>query len=56
MTYLRLHHEYGISNLNNRKLHYQKIDSFQILEKMKSLIYRLKFSLIIKIHFIISII
>ena len=55
ITYLRLHYEYEILNLNNRKLHYQKIDSFQILEKMRSLAYRLKFFLIIKIHFIMSI-
>ena len=56
ITYLCLHHEYGISNLINRKLYYQKIDSFKILEKIKSLVYRLKLSLIMKIHFIVSMI
>ena len=55
MIYLRLYHEYGILNLINRKLHYQKIDSFKILEKVKSLAYRLKLSLIMKIHFIVLI-
>ena len=56
ITYLRLHHEYEISNLINRKLHYQRIDSFKILEKVKSLVYRLKLSLIIKIYLIVSMI
>ena len=56
ITYLRLHHEYEISNLINRKLYHQRIDSFKILEKIKSLAYRLKFSLIMKIHLVISII
>ena len=53
ITYLRLYHEYEISDLINRKLHHQKIDSFKILEKIKSLIYRLKLSLIIKIYFVV---
>ena len=56
IIYLRLYHEYEISNLVNRKLHYQKIDLFKIFEKTKSLVYYLKFSLIIKIYFIISMI
>ena len=55
ITFLRLHHEYEISNLINRKLHYQRIDSFKILEKVKSFAYYLKLSLIIKIYLIISI-
>ena len=55
ITYLRLYHEYEISDLVNRKLHYQRIDSFKILEKIESLAYRLKLSLIIKIYFVISI-
>ena len=54
ITYLRLHHEYKISNLINRKLYYQKIDSFKILEKVKSFAYHLKLSLIMKIHLVIS--
>ena len=56
ITYLRLHHEYEISNLINRKLYYQKIDLFKILEKIKSLVYYLKLSSIIKIYLVISII
>ena len=55
MTYLRLHHKYEISNLDNRKLHYQRIDSFQILEKMRSFVYRLKLFLIMKIYSVVSI-
>ena len=56
IIYLRLHHEYGISSLVNRKLHHQRIDPFKILEKIKSLTYHLKLSSIIKIHSIMSII
>ena len=56
ITYLRLHHEYEISNLINRKLYHQRIDFFKILEKIKSFVYYLKLSLIIKIHSIMSII
>ena len=56
IIYLRLHHEYKISNLINQKLYYQKIDFFKILEKIKSLAYRLKLSSIIKIYSIMSMI
>ena len=56
ITYLRLYHEYEISDLVNQKLHYQKIDLFKILEKIKSLVYYLKLSSIIKIYSIISMI
>ena len=56
ITYLRLHHEYEILNLVHRKLYHQRIDPFKILEKIKSLVYRLKLSSIIKIHSIVSII
>ena len=56
ITYLRLHYKYEILNLNNRKLHYQKVDSFQIFEKMKFLVYRLKLSLIMKIHLVVLIV
>ena len=55
ITYLRLYHEYEISDLINRKLYYQRIDLFKILEKVRSLIYRLKLSSIMKIYFIVSI-
>ena len=55
IAYLRLHHEYEISDLVNRKLHHQRIDPFKILEKIKSLVYRLKLSSIIKIYFVVSI-
>ena len=56
ITYLRLYHKYGISSLINRKLYYQRIGFFKILEKIRSLIYYLKLSLIIKIHLIMSMI
>ena len=56
ITYLRLHHEYEISNLVNRKLYYQRIDLFKIFEKIESLVYYLKLSLIIKIYLVMSMI
>ena len=55
ITYLRFYHEYEISDLVNRKLYYQKNDFFKILEKVRSFVYRLKLSSIIKIYSIISI-
>ena len=57
MIYLRLHQDYTISNLTNKKLSNQKIDFFKILkliDKSKQT-YRLKLSSIMKIHSIIFI-
>ena len=57
MIYLQLHQKYTISNLTNKKLSNQRINFFKIIkavEKSKQ-IYRLKLSLIMKIHSIISI-
>ena len=57
IKYLRLHQKYTISNLTNKKLSNQRVDFFKIIktiEKSKQ-VYRLKLSLIIKIHSIISI-
>ena len=56
MIYLRLHYEYKISRFNNHKLHNQRIDLFKILKKIKKLTYRLKFSSIMRIYSIISIV
>ena len=58
LIYLRLHQKYIISKLINKKLFNQRINFFKIIEvvnKSKQ-IYRLKLSLIIKIHSIMSII
>ena len=57
MMYLRLHQNYIIVDLSNKKLFNQRIDSFKIIEvidKFKQT-WRLKLSLIMKIHSIIFI-
>ena len=53
--YLYLYNDYIISNFTNRKFNQQRMNSFKILKKIDTLIYRLKLSLIIKIYSIIFI-
>ena len=53
--YLRLHHNYKISELVNYKLHNQRVESFKILEKVNKLAYRLKLLSLMKIHSVIFI-
>ena len=56
MIYLRLHQNYIISNLFNKKLFNQRIDSFKILKTISNnQTYRLKLSSIIKIHLVVFI-
>ena len=50
MIYLRLHKNYTVSELKNRKLANQRVKPFKILQKIKSLIYRLNLSLTMRIH------
>ena len=54
MMFLRLHHDYTISDVND-KLIQQRVKFFKILKKIESLIYRLKFSLIMLIHSVVSV-
>ena len=54
--YLRLHHEYTISNIINRKLSNQRVDSFKILQKIDKLIYKFELFFVIIIHSVVSII
>ena len=54
MMFLRLHHDYIIPDMND-KLVQQRVKSFKIFKKVESLAYRLKFSLIMFIHFIVSV-
>ena len=53
-VYLRLHHEYIISKIINKKLAQQRVEWFKILNKIDNLVYRLKFSSIMIIHLIVS--
>ena len=53
--YFRLHQNYIIFKLKNHKLFNQKVDLFLILKKINKLIFRFKFSLIIRIYSIMFI-
>ena len=56
MIYLRLHQNYIISNLFNRKFFNQRVDSFKILKTISNnQTYRLKLSSIMKIHLVVFI-
>ena len=54
-VYLCFYNDYIISNLTNQKLHQQRVNSFKILKKIDTLIYRLKLPLVMKIHSVIFI-
>ena len=48
-----MHHDYTISNIINKKLSQQRINFLIILNKIDNLVYRLNFSSIIIIHFVV---
>ena len=54
-VYLRLHQDYIISKLINHKLSHQRIDPFEVFEKIRKLAFRLRLSSIMKIYSIISV-
>ena len=54
LVYLRLHHNYSISNIN-LKLFNQRIELFKILSKINNLVYLIKLFEIINIYLVISI-
>ena len=51
--HLKLHYEYSISDLINRKLSQQRVDFFKILTKIDHSTYRLQLSSVMKIYSII---
>ena len=55
MTYLRLNKKYTIFDLSNKKLFNQRVESFKIMKKIETFIYKLELSKIMKIYLIISI-
>ena len=55
MMYLRLHQKYTISNLVNFKLSKQRVDFFEIFDKIDNLVFRLQLSFVIKIYSIVFI-
>ena len=52
-TYLRLHHNYIILDIFNKKLSQQRVDFLIILNKINILTYRLNLSSMMTIHFVV---
>src|SRR5947199_10262711 len=52
---LKLHHEYHVSDVKNKKLVIQQVDCFSIKQQILSLAYKLKLSANMKIHSMIFI-
>src|SRR5436190_23741118 len=53
---LKLHYEYHIFNVKNKKLFIKQVDHFFIKQQISSLAYELKLSANMKIHLIMSVI
>src|SRR5204863_9754103 len=56
LVMLKLHHEYHISDVKNKKLFIQQIDCFSVKQQISSLVYELKLSTNMKIHSMMSVI
>ena len=56
LVILKLHYEYHVSNVKNKKLFIQQIDHFSVKQQILLLAYELKLSANMKIHSMISII
>ena len=52
-AFLRLHNEYFIPDLSNRKLSQQRVSPFKVLAKINRLTYRLQLSSVMKIYSVI---
>ena len=55
MIYLRLYQKYTISNFVNFKFSKQRVDFFEIFDKIDNLVFRLQLSFVMKIYSIIFI-
>src|SRR5947207_4666464 len=53
---LKLHHEYCILSIKNKKLFIQQVECFSVKQQISSLMYELKLSANMKIHSIMSVI
>src|SRR5436190_24354016 len=51
---LKLHHEYCVLNVKNKKLFIQQVDCFSVKQQISSLAYELKLSANMKIHSVMS--
>src|SRR6266496_2307421 len=56
LVILKLHYEYCISDIKNKKLFIQQVNHFSVKQQVSSLAYELKFSANMKIHSVMSII
>src|SRR5204863_6177566 len=56
LVMLKLHHEYCISDVKNKKLFIQQVDCFSIKQQISLLAYELKLSAKMKIHSVMSVI
>src|SRR5438034_5467471 len=52
---LKLHHEYCVPGLKNKKLSIQQVSCFSVKQQISSLAYELKLSANMKIHSVISV-
>src|SRR5881394_2660608 len=53
---LKLHHEYHVSDVKNKKLFIQQVECFFVKQQISLLAYELKFSANMKIHSVMSVI
>src|SRR6266487_4418856 len=56
LVMLKLHHEYCISDVKNKKLFIQQVSCFSIKQQISSLAYELKLPANMKIHSVMSVI
>src|SRR5947207_12509295 len=56
LVMLKLHHEYHISDVKNKKLFIQQVDHFSIKQQISLLAYKLKLPANMKIHLVMLII
>src|SRR6266496_3276712 len=56
LVILKLHHEYHILSIKNKKLFIQQVDHFSVKQQISLLAYELKFSANMKIHSVMSVI
>src|SRR6266496_6659409 len=55
LVILKLHHEYHILSIKNKKLFIQQVDCFSVKQQISSLAYKLKLSANMKIHSVMSV-
>src|SRR5436189_6488153 len=56
LVILKLHHEYHIFSIKNKKLFIQQVDHFSVKQQISSLAYELKLPANMKIHSVMSVI